>query len=64
MTSTICWRKQELVVQTPASVKEALESLHLDTESFLVIRNGELIGENEILQDGDSVKLIPVMIGG
>jgi len=64
MTSTIRWRKEEFEVEAPVSVKDALESLHLDPESFLVIRTGELIGENEILQDGDTVKLIPVMVGG
>lgn len=64
MTATLIWRGKEYVVETPCSVKEALAGLHLDTEAHLVMRRGELICEEEMLQEGDMVKLIPVMIGG
>lgn len=64
MTATLIWHGKEYVVETPCSVKDALATVHLDTEAHLVMRNGKLICEEEMLQDGDMVKLIPVMIGG
>lgn len=64
MTATLIWRSKEYVVKTPVSVQEALAQLHLDTEAHLVMRSGELIHEDEILQEGDVVRLLPVMIGG
>lgn len=64
MSATLIWRGREYVVDTPMSVKEALTALHLDTEAHLVMRNGELIREEETLLDGDVIKLLPVMIGG
>ena len=64
MSASILWRSQEIEVDTPVSVKDALAQLHLDSESYLVLRNGEVISEDKLLKDGDVAKLIPVMVGG
>lgn len=64
MTATLIWHSKEYVVKTPVSVQEALAQLHLDTEAHLVMRNGALIQEDETLQEGDVIRLLPVMIGG
>lgn len=64
MPAIIIWRKQEIEINAPVSVKDALEQLNLTAESYLVLCNGELITEDRILQDGEIAKLIPVMVGG
>lgn len=64
MPAIIIWRKQELEISSPVSVKDALEQLNLTAESYLVLCNGELITEDRILQDGEIAKLIPIMVGG
>ncbi len=64
MPAIIIWRKQEIEISSPVSVKDALEQLNLAAESYLVLCNGELITEDRILQDGEIAKLIPVMVGG
>lgn len=46
------------------SVKSAMAQLNILPESFLAIRNGEMLTEHEPLRDGDTVKLIPVISGG
>lgn len=59
-------RKQEipLEVEKPLMVKEALARLGYSIETHLVVRDGELLNENEHLRNGDRVKLVPVISGG
>jgi sulfur carrier protein ThiS len=57
-------RKEELEVTTPGTVGEVLKSLGLPPESYLVLRGGLLIDENEPLHDGDTLQLIGVISGG
>jgi len=59
-------RKQEILLEIEKTlmVKEALERLGYSTETHLVVRDGELLNDNEALRDGDRVKLIPVISGG
>ena len=64
MTAKITWRRQEFEIETPISVQDALTRLHIEPETHLVMRNGELIQPNDRLEDGDVIKLIPIMIGG
>ncbi len=64
MTVKIVLRDHESSIPAPISLEDALEQLHLDGELYVVLRNGIAIKSDEILQDGDVVRLIPVMIGG
>lgn len=49
---------------TGTNVKELLHQLKLNPEAFLVIRNSEVITEEEILQDNDRIELLSVISGG
>jgi len=64
MPAIIIWRKQEIEISSPVSVKNALEQLNLAGESYLVLCNGKLVTQDRILKDGEIAKLIPVMVGG
>ena len=45
-------------------VKNVLLKLDLHSESYLIVKNGELITEEELLYDGDQIKLIAAISGG
>ncbi|MDO8510854.1 MAG: MoaD/ThiS family protein [Nanoarchaeota archaeon] len=45
-------------------VKELLQHLKLNPEVFLVVRNSEVITEEETLQDNDRIELLSVISGG
>lgn len=57
-------RKQEFQIEGTITVKEALRRLNLSPESHLVVRNGELLNENDVLREGDVVKIVPSISGG
>jgi sulfur carrier protein ThiS len=61
---TLIHRKQEHHIPGPLKVKQALEKLDLMVESYLVLRNGELLVETDLLRNGDVVKLIATISGG
>ncbi len=66
ITITFLLRKQEIPLEAENTlmVKEALQMLGYSSETHLVVKNGELLNDNEPLRDGDRVKLVPVISGG
>jgi sulfur carrier protein ThiS len=64
MAVKVIFRQEELEVPGLVSVGEALVRLGLPPESYLVIRDGILLDEIEILQDGDTIRLVGVISGG
>ncbi len=64
MPVVLILRKQEFKIEGTITVKEALKRLNLSPESHLVVRNGELLNENDVLRDGDVVKIVPSISGG
>jgi sulfur carrier protein ThiS len=64
MPAALVIQKKEYSVNAGQSIGEAIRAIGLYPESYLVLREGEIIPENEILRDGDTVKLIAVMSGG
>lgn len=57
-------RNEEYEVKPGMSVQHALEKIGLDSHSVLVTRQGELLTDDEILHEGDVVRLVPVISGG
>jgi len=64
MPITLILRKQQFQLEGTLTVKQALEQLGLSPESHLVVRDGEMLNENEPLRNGEVVKLVPVISGG
>ncbi|TLN21746.1 MoaD/ThiS family protein [bacterium] len=64
MPVTLILRKKEYTVEGTIAVKDALKQLGLSPESHLVVRNGELLTENDVLRNGEVVKLVAVISGG
>jgi len=61
---TIILRKQEHILPHAPTVKRAMEQVGVTPETYLAVRDGELLTEDERLNDGDVIKLIPVISGG
>jgi sulfur carrier protein len=57
-------RNKEFEVRPGMTLLSALEKINVIPESVIATRNGEMILDDEILKDGDEVKLIAVISGG
>jgi sulfur carrier protein ThiS len=64
MTAIIIFRKQKHEVKHGMTIRMALEKLSLEPDSVLATRNGELLTDDEIIQENDVIKLVPVISGG
>ncbi len=65
MTIKLTLRKQVFELDGPSvQVKTAFQKLNLSPEAHLIVRNGELLNENDYLKDGDEVKIVAVISGG
>jgi sulfur carrier protein ThiS len=60
----IVYRDQEWDVKGGQTARAAIKKVDLDPEAVLVIRNGQLVTDDIILEEGDEVKLIAVISGG
>jgi sulfur carrier protein ThiS len=60
----LIFRNDEYEVRPGMNLLDALKKNNLLPEGILCSRNGELITEDEILRDGDVIKLIAAISGG
>lgn len=58
------YRKQTIELAGTLTVKDALRQLGLSPETHLVIREGELLNENDVLRDGEEVRIVSAISGG
>ncbi len=64
MTVKLVLRNKEYDVRPGMTLLSSLEKIGVLPESVIATRNGEMILEDEILKEGDVVKLIAVISGG
>ena len=57
-------RNKEYEVKPGMTLLSALQKISIVPESVIATREGEMILEDEILKDGDEIKLIAVISGG
>ena len=55
---------RQVEIKGPKRVRELLRELNLAAEAHLVIRGDDLVTEDEMLADTDSVEVRPVISGG
>jgi sulfur carrier protein len=60
----IILRNKEYEVKPGMTLLSALQKISVVSESVIATRDGEMILEDEILKDGDVVKLVAVISGG
>jgi len=66
MTIKVILRNKELELDEvkDSTVRKILKRLDLLPETYLCVRNGELLTEQELVKDGDTIRLVPVISGG
>lgn len=55
---------REMEMKGPKSARNVLKELGLIPEGYLIIRGSDLMTEDEILGDGDTIEIRPVISGG
>jgi sulfur carrier protein ThiS len=60
----LVYRDKEWEMRGGMTARAAIKKVDLDPEAVLVVRNGELVTDDAILDEDDEVKLIAVISGG
>ena len=60
----VIFRDKTWEVKAGSTVRHIIEQAGLNPESILVVRNGQLINESTLTEDGDTIKLVTVVSGG
>lgn len=64
MSAKLVLRDKEYEVKAGMTLLDALKKSNIVPESVIATRNGALMTEDEILRNGDVIKLIAVISGG
>lgn len=64
MPAKLILRKKEYETRYGMTIRSALLNLDIQPEAILPTREGELVSEEEIIQDGDVIKLVSVVSRG
>ena len=64
MTVKLILRSKEIEVKPGMTLLDSLKKAAILPEGVIAIRAGEMILEDEILKDGDVVRLVSVISGG
>jgi sulfur carrier protein len=64
MTVKLILRDREYEVKPGMTLLDSLKKVSILPESVIATRQGEMILEDEILKEGDIIKLIAVISGG
>lgn len=64
MTATLQLREETYKVSSGMTVRAAMKKVGIQPESVIPTRDGDLITEEEILKDGDHIRLVAVISGG
>lgn len=64
MPAILKLRKQEYEVKPGSTVRDAMMKHDIQPEAVIPTRNGELITEDEIIREGETIRLVAVISGG
>jgi len=60
----LVYREREWELRGGLTARAAIKKIGLDPEAVLVVRNGQLVTDDTLLNEADEVKLIAVISGG
>lgn len=63
-TATLVLRGKKYDVKAGSTILSALKKLEILPESVICVRDGDLVTEDTILQEGETIKLVSVISGG
>lgn len=61
---TVHYRDKAWEVKAGSTVRHIIVEAGLNPESILAVRDGKLINEETLTQDGDAIRLVTVVSGG
>ncbi len=61
---TVIYRDKTWKARPGSTVRHIIDKAGLNPESVLAVRDGKLINEETLTQDGDRIKLVTVVSGG
>lgn len=64
MPTILKLRSHRYVVEPGLTVRDAMLKHDIRPEEVIPIRDGELISEDEIIREGETIRLVPVISGG
>lgn len=64
MTALLKLRDQRYEVKPGRTVRDAMRAHDIQPESVIPTRDGELITDDEIIREGDVIRLVTVISGG
>ena len=64
MPASMRFRDKEYEAKPGMTIRDAILKINIQPDAVLITRNGELITDDEILHEGDEIKLIAVISGG
>lgn len=64
MQAVLILRKKEIPVEAGKPLSKIMKGKSLNPESYLAVRDGVMITEDEIVRPNDRIQLMPVISGG
>ena len=61
---TVVYRDKAWEVKAGSTVRHIIQKAELNPESILALRNGQLVNEETLTEDDDTIKLVAVVSGG
>jgi sulfur carrier protein ThiS len=61
---TVIYRDRTWEVKPGSTIRHIIQQAGLNPESILAVRNGKLVNEATLTQNGDTIKLVAVVSGG
>ena len=64
MVAHLKLRKERYEIRSGMTVRDALIKLDIPPDSVIPVKDGELMTDDELLEEGDQIRLIAVISGG
>lgn len=64
MAFKVTLRNKTYDFEGDTNVRKILKRININPESYLVVRNGKLLTEDDVIKDGEEIKIIAVISGG
>jgi sulfur carrier protein ThiS len=64
MAAQITFRNETHEVRAGMTLRSALKKLDIPVESVLCVCSNTLVTDDELIQEGDHIRLVPVISGG
>ena len=64
MTAKVIYKKRDYTIRHGMTIRSAMLQLNIQPEAVIPTKNGELVTDDEIIEEGDVIRLVAVISGG